>query len=160
MSKIFWKEYEKVQKLSEEVHEKIIRQIFPEATDEQVGFIVREYSWTNPCGYWSWCRINSFTAGDEDSYDPYSRRAKEIINDPNPLRRATSNGTSYDGWCYRRAIENHKRAMESWEEKIASERRKFERTLKAWVGLFVKDRSVSEHYYRVISHALSPYSVR
>ena len=156
MSKVFWKEYEKVQKLSEEVHEKIIRQISPEATDEQVGFIVSEHSLYNPCGYWSWCRANWFEAGDEDSYDPYSRRAKEIINDPNPLGRATS----YDDEDARREIEDHKYVMELWKEKIASERRKFERTLKAWVGLFVKDRSVSEHYYRVISHALSPYSVR
>ena len=164
MSKVFWKEYEKVGKLSEEVHEKIIRQIFPEATDEQVGFIIRKYSSYNPCSYWSWCVINSFTAGDEDSYDPYSRRAKEIINDPNPLGRATSYELMLgiivaDDWCYRRAIEDHEYAMESWKEKIASERREFERTLKAWVGLFVKDKSVSEHYYRVISHAHVLYQV-
>ncbi len=156
MSKIFWKEYKKVQKLSEEVHEKIIRQIFPEATDEQVGFIVSKHSLYNPCSYWDWCESNWFEAGDEDSYDPYSRRAKEIINDPNPLGRATF----YDDERCRREIEDHKYAMELWEKKAASERREFERTLKAWVGLFVKDRSVSEHYYRVISHALSPYSVR
>ena len=47
-----------------------------------------------------------------------------------------------------------------WEEKIASERRAFEKSLKAWVGLFVPDESVSEHYYQVISDTLSPYSIR
>ena len=205
-SKVFWKEYKKVGELSEEVHEKIIRQIFPEATDEQVDFlvskdplcksiltlnrllekpktskvfwkeyekvetdatdeqvdfIVSKHSSYNPCSYWSWCRMNRFTAGDEGSYDPYSRRAREIINDPNPLGMVTISYYGDDGsWFYRRTIENHERAMESWKEKIASERREFEKTLEAWVGLFVKDRSVSNHYYQVISDVLSPYSIR
>ena len=160
-SEVFWKEYEKVGELSEEAHEKIIRQIFPEATDEQVDFIVSNHSSHNPCSYWDWCRANRFTPGDEDSYDPYSRRAREIINDPNPLGMVTISYYGDDGsWFYRRTIENHERAMESWKEKIASERREFEKTLKAWVGLFVKDRSVSNHYYQVISDVLSPYSIR
>ncbi len=161
-SKVFWKEYEKVQKLSEEVHEKIIRQIFPGATDEEVNFIVSNHSLYNPCSYWNWCEINSLTPGDECSYDPYSRRAREVINDPNPLGVAISSYFHDDdgSWFYRRTIENHERVMELWDEKVESERREFERTLEAWVGLFVKDRSVSNHYYQVICNVLSPYSIR
>ncbi len=156
MSKVFWKEYEKVQKLSEKVHEKIIRQIFPKVTKEQVDFIVSEHSLYNPYRYWDWCRDNWFDVGDEDSYDPYSIRARMIINDPNPLGWATY----YNNELCLRVIEDHKNLMELWEEKVASERRKFERALKAWVGLFVKDSSVSEHYYQVISNVLSPYSIK
>ena len=152
MSKVFWKEYGKVQKLSEEVHRAIIRQIFPEATDELVSFVVREHSLYNPCRYWDWCTSNWFDVGDDDSYDPYTILAKKIINDPNPLGVANN---YIDERCSE-TIEDHKYLM---EEKIA-ERQKFEKTLKSWVELFVKDSSVSEHYYQVISHVLSKYSIR
>ena len=152
MSKVFWKEYGKVQKLSEEVHKAIIRQIFPEATNELVSFVVRKHSLCNPCRYWDWCKSNWFDVADEDSYDPYTILANKIINDPNPLGVATNHIDERR----RKAIEDHKYLM---EEKIL-ERQKFERTLKSWVGLFVRDSSVSEHYYQVISNVLSPYSIR
>ena len=41
-------------RLSAEVHEKIIRQIVPEATDEQVDFVVCNYPQINPFYYPHW----------------------------------------------------------------------------------------------------------
>ena len=182
---MFWKEFEKIKsfigpelkrlsktiemlKLSEEVHEKIIRQIFPEATEEQVSFVVCNYSQINPFYYPHWrdCFREENTEGIDEVYETV---AKMAISNPNALEIVVAAEIDMIGrdededlldYYIIKYVRTHMHAIKMWKEKIASERKEFEKTLKAWVGLFVPDESVSEHYYQVISETLSPYSVR
>ncbi len=71
-------------RLSTEVHEKIIRQIVPEVTDEQVDFVVYNYPQISPFYYPHWW--NSIREENIDEIDKvYERVAKLAINSPNPL---------------------------------------------------------------------------
>ena len=71
-------------RLSAEVHEKIIRQIVPEATDEQVDFVVYNYPQINSFYYphwWDGLR-ESFVTEIDKVYEGVARLA---IDFPNPL---------------------------------------------------------------------------
>ncbi len=75
-------------RLSAEVHEKIIRQILPEATDEQVDFIVYNYPQINPFYYphwWDGIRESFVTESGDEIDEVYELVAREAINFPNPL---------------------------------------------------------------------------
>ena len=75
-------------RLSAEVHEKIIRQIVPEATDEQVDFVVHNYPQISPFYYphwWDGIR-EEFGSENIDEIDKvYERVARLATNSPNPL---------------------------------------------------------------------------
>ncbi len=75
-------------RLSAEVHEKIIRQIVPEATDEQVDFVVCNYPQINPFYYpdwWHGLRESSTTKNSDEIDKVYERIARLAIGRPNPL---------------------------------------------------------------------------
>ncbi len=159
-------------KLSEEVHEKIIRQILPEATDKQVDFVVCNYPQISPFYYPHWwdCIREEFGSEDIDEIDKvYERVARMAIGRPNSLEIVIAAEIDIFGrdedvdlldYYIIKCVRTHAHAMEMWEAKIASERQMFENTLKEWVGLFISDKSVAEHYFRIISHTLSSYSIR
>ncbi len=75
-------------RLSAEVHEKLIRQIVPEATDEQVDFVVCNYPQINPFYYphwWDGIR-EEFGSENSDEIDKvYERVARMAIGRPNSL---------------------------------------------------------------------------
>ncbi len=80
-------------RLSAEVHEKIIRQILPEATDEQVDFVVYNYPQINPFYYphwWDGIR-EEFGSENSDEIDKlYERVARLAISYPNSLEIVTA----------------------------------------------------------------------
>jgi hypothetical protein len=164
-------------KLSEEVHKKIMSEILPKATDEQINFIAQNHSDLSPFYYKHWYDCISEN-GDFDEISDidktkmidniYSNVAESIIEDPNPFCTALAAEISMLGregvgdllsYYANQRIRTHEWAMSVWEEKIASERREFEKSLRAWVGLFAVD-DFAEHYYQVLSETLSSYSVR
>ena len=165
-------------KLSEEVHEKIVRQILPEATDEQVNFIVCDYPQISPFYYPHWrdCIREEFGLENIDDIKEieeidkvYEKVARMAISHPNTLEIVVAAEIDMLGrdedvdlldYYIIKYVRTHAHAMEMWEAKIASERQMFENTLKEWVGLFLSDKSVAEHYFQIISHTLSSYSIR
>ena len=75
-------------RLSEEVHESIVRQILPEATDEQVDFVVYKYPEINPLRYSRWRDglKKSFPMKNDDEIDNvYITSAIITMSHPNPL---------------------------------------------------------------------------
>ena len=79
--------------LSAEVHEKIVRQIVPEATDEQVDFVVREYPEISPFYYphwWDGIREEHGSDNMDEIDKVYKRVARLANNSPNPLEIVVS----------------------------------------------------------------------
>ena len=161
----------KMLKLSDKVHEEIILQYDPDSEEDEVEFIVRNYPEISPFYYPDWrdFLMENGSENIEEIDKTYEEVAKNAISSSNPfdvvvaaLINLIGNDDDLDlsDYYWEKYHKSHTRAFRMWEDKIASDRREFEKTLKAWVGLFVPDESVSEHYYQVISETLSPYSIR
>ncbi len=164
-------------KLSDDVHEKIIRQIDPESNDDQVDFIFCEYPQISSFYYplWRDCVRKEYESGNieeiddtEDIDKAYEEVAKNAISSPNTFEIVVAAERDLIGrvgdvdltyYYSKKYFKSYKHAIEMWYEKIDSDRLAFEKTLKAWVGLFVSDESVSEHYYQIISYVLSSYYI-
>ena len=161
----------KMLKLSDKVHEEIILQYDPDSEEDEVEFIVRNYPEISPFYYPDWrdCLMENGSENIEEIDKTYEEVAKNAISSSNPLDvviaaliNLIGNDDDLDlsDYYWEKYHKSHTRAFRMWEDKIASDRREFEKTLKAWVGLLVPDESVSEHYYQVIPETLSPYSIR
>ncbi len=161
----------KMLKLSDKVHEGIILQYDPDSEEDEVEFIVRNYPEISPFYYPDWrdCLMERYGSENIEEIDKTYEVAKNAISSSNPFdvvvaaeRNLIGNDDDVDllDYYWEKYFKSHTRALRMWEEKIVSDRREFEKTLKAWVGLLVPDESVSEHYYQVISETLSPYSIR
>ncbi len=161
----------KMLKLSDKVHEEIILQYDPDSEEDEVEFIVRNYPEISPFYYPDWrdFLMENGSENIEEIDKTYEEVAKNAISSSNPLDvviaaliNLIGNDDDLDlsDYYWEKYHKSHTRAFRMWEDKIVSDRREFEKTLKAWVGLFALDESVSEHYYQVISETLSPYSIR
>ncbi len=121
--------------LVNEIYEELAEEFLEVGESPFYAIVYKEKSMFGNDGYES----------DEDDADEYDFGPDELHD----------HETEFEDYYLDKYRGMHAYACDMWEEKLVADRLMFEESLKAWVGLFVPDASVSEHYYQIMSDTLS-----